>query len=386
MSTSPAAPTFPRHRPRLRRAAALTVTGLAAAAMTLLPAGSATADQKPAVDRAKALALPDVSSDINDWSCVPSGGRNPVVLVHGTFGFKSGLLAEDRWGAMARRLKSDGYCVYALEYGKNFFGTPATGDITKSAGQLNTFVNGVKAASGSGKVDLVGFSQGGLVSRYYLKNLNGAASVDRMIGLVVPNRGTEVTRAWWGSWIYDAVDQMLPKSDFLRKLNAGGDLMPGVSYTMLATPDDDTVQPYTSAYLNGPKDRLTVADVPGIPGSKGDPHEEFPFNPAAIAWVREALRSNGPADPSFEPGSSSGATGGENRPVEHASDRNDQPAEPDAPAAPADEKQSSVGEQVSEIETPLTGPYVFAGAASVLLAGGAFAYVRNRRRPRGERP
>ncbi len=46
------------------------------------------------------------------------------------------------------------------------------------------------AATGAKKVDLVGHSQGGMMPRYYIKNLGGASKVDTLVGLAPSNHGT----------------------------------------------------------------------------------------------------------------------------------------------------------------------------------------------------
>ena len=48
----------------------------------------------------------------------------------------------------------------------------------------------VLAATGAAKVDLVGHSQGGMMPRYYLKFLGGAALVNRLVALAPSNHGT----------------------------------------------------------------------------------------------------------------------------------------------------------------------------------------------------
>ena len=48
----------------------------------------------------------------------------------------------------------------------------------------------VLAATGAAKVDLVGHSQGGMMPRYYLKFLGGAAHVDKLVALAPSNHGT----------------------------------------------------------------------------------------------------------------------------------------------------------------------------------------------------
>jgi triacylglycerol esterase/lipase EstA (alpha/beta hydrolase family) len=115
----------------------------------------------------------------NDWSCKPTAAHPyPVVLVHGTLANMG-----DNWQAASPILANHGYCVFAFNYGgasatDDFQGT---GDIATSAGQLASFVNEVLAATGASKVDLVGRSQGGMMPRYYINFLGGAAKVDKLV-------------------------------------------------------------------------------------------------------------------------------------------------------------------------------------------------------------
>jgi len=112
-----------------------------------------------------------------------------VVLVHGTFADMS-----NSWQAISPLLKNNGYCVFALNYGSyngsGAIGVYGVGDIAASAGELNSFVDKVRAATGAAEVDLVGHSQGGMMPRYYLKNLGGAAEVHTLVGLSPSNHGT----------------------------------------------------------------------------------------------------------------------------------------------------------------------------------------------------
>ena len=55
---------------------------------------------------------------------------------------------------------------------------------------LRRFVNQVLAATGAHKVDIVGHSQGGMMPRYYIKNLGGASKVNTLVGLAPSNHGT----------------------------------------------------------------------------------------------------------------------------------------------------------------------------------------------------
>ncbi len=126
----------------------------------------------------------------NDWTCHPTTAHpRPVILVHGTFENMAG-----NWQALSPLLVNHGYCVFALNYGSydnsGAVGIDATGPIETSAQQLSTFVTKVLTATGARKVDLVGHSQGGMMPRYYLKFLGGAAKVDALVGLAPSNHGT----------------------------------------------------------------------------------------------------------------------------------------------------------------------------------------------------
>ncbi|MFD4526400.1 esterase/lipase family protein [Streptomyces sp. NPDC058470] len=196
----------------------------------------------------------------NDYSCKPSTAHpRPVVLVHGTLGN-----SVDNWLALAPYLVTRGYCVYSLDYGQ-LPGVPlfnGLGPIDKSAEQLQVYVDKVLAATGSAKADLVGHSQGGMMPRYYLKFLGGAAKVNALVGIAPDNHGTDLNGlthllpSFPGaqdllSTATPALADQVVGSAFLAKLNAGGDTVAGVHYTVIATRYDEVVTPYRSQFLTG---------------------------------------------------------------------------------------------------------------------------------------
>jgi triacylglycerol esterase/lipase EstA (alpha/beta hydrolase family) len=198
----------------------------------------------------------------NDWSCKPTAAHpQPVVLVHGTFADMS-----NSWQAISPLLKNNGYCVFALNYG-DYNGSGAIGvygvdDIPTSAAELNAFVDKVRAATGAAEVDLVGHSQGGMMPRYYLKYLGGAAEVRALVGLSPSNHGTTLDGLFILSNFFPganqftgalcpACEQQRADSAFITNLNAGGETVPGVDYTVIQTRYDQVVTPYTSAFLSG---------------------------------------------------------------------------------------------------------------------------------------
>ncbi|MFF4977230.1 esterase/lipase family protein [Streptomyces sp. NPDC001083] len=219
---------------------------LMAAAVAIIPAATAHA------------AAP--SSGWNNYSCRPSAAHpRPVVLVHGTF-----ANSVDNWLSFAPYLVDRGYCVYSLDYGQ-LPGVPifnGLGPIDKSAGQLQVFVDKVLAATGAAKADLVGHSQGGMMPRYYLKFLGGAAKVNTFVGIAPDNHGTTLDGLTKLLPYFPGAEDLLSAatpaladqiagSAFLTKLNAGGDTVPGVHYTVIATRYDEVVTPYRSQFLTG---------------------------------------------------------------------------------------------------------------------------------------
>ena len=213
-----------------------------------------------ALPAATAQASTASSTGWNDYSCEPSAAHpDPVVLVHGTF-----ANGTDNWLALAPYLEARGYCVFSLDYGQ-LPGVPLVyglGPIDESAAQLQVYVDKVLAATGAAKVDLVGHSQGGMMPRYYLKFLGGAAKVDTFVGIAPDNHGTTLDGLTkllpYFPGAEDVISSAAPAladqiagSAFLTKLNAGGDTVPGVHYTVIATQYDEVVTPYSSQFLSG---------------------------------------------------------------------------------------------------------------------------------------
>ncbi|MCX5379206.1 triacylglycerol lipase [Streptomyces sp. NBC_00091] len=234
----------------LRPLAVLTLT----AAALVAPTGAAQAATAP-------------SSGWNNWSCKPSAAHpRPVVLVHGTFGN-----SVDNWLGFAPYLVHRGYCVYSLDYGQ-LPGVPffnGLGPIDKSAGQLDAFVDKVLASTGAAEADLVGHSQGGMMPRYYLKFLGGADKVNALVGLAPDNHGTTLSGLTQLLPYFPGAEDLISTatpgladqiagSAFQKKLNEGGDTVPGVQYTVIATKYDEVVTPYRSAFLDGPGVRNVV--------------------------------------------------------------------------------------------------------------------------------
>ena len=140
-----------------------------------------------------------------------------------------------------------------------------------------------------------------MMPRQYMKFEGGAGKVQNLIGLAPTNNGSTllglstlvsqlnrfgVTQAIAGQ----AIAQWTAGSDFVNRLNAGGDTLPGVNYTVIATKYDQVVTPYQSAFLEaGPGatvNNITLQNGCAIDASD---HLGIVNSPRAIYYVQKAL-------------------------------------------------------------------------------------------------
>jgi triacylglycerol esterase/lipase EstA (alpha/beta hydrolase family) len=245
----------------------------------------------------------------NDWSCKPSATHPlPVVLVHGTFEDMA-----DNWQALSPLLHNKGYCVFALNYG-SFAGSGAlgvygTGPIEDSADQLASFVQRVLTATGSRQVDIVGHSQGGMMPRYYIKYLGGATKVHTLIGLAPSNHGTTLNGLFTLVSHFPGADAALiacpacaeqeAGSPFITNLNAGGETVSDVHYTVIESQNDEVVTPYASAFLTGRG--VTNIDLQHQCALDQGEHLSMAYDHIAAADVLTALDPAHPVKPACTP-------------------------------------------------------------------------------------
>lgn len=226
-----------------------------------------------------------VASPVSPAGAAPA--KDPVIVVAG---FTTGPLIEPGYAPFLARLRADGYDAELMSY--HDYGI---GDIADQSARLRDRVAAVKARTGASKVDLVAHSMGGLVSRYYIKNLGGTSHVDSLIMLGTPNYGTAIanvgTFLGLGNCIgITACQQMAIGSDFLNALNAGDDTPGSVRYTSISTAVEAVVIPYTSAFLandgNIANIRVQSQCLFRFPGHLG-----LILDGAVYDGVRDALRN-----------------------------------------------------------------------------------------------
>ncbi|MGW4244639.1 lipase family alpha/beta hydrolase [Nocardia sp. NPDC004722] len=224
----------------------------------------------------------------------------PVVLLHGTDDDATA------WNQLAPRLIDAGYCVYTPSYGS--FDSPLPfGDgiapVARSADDMAAYLERVRTATGAGKVDLVGHSQGGAIAEYYAKNLHHADRVNAEILLTPVTHGTTFSGAVQAANQLPALrhvtdDELLPVlcpacadletgSPFMTALDDAPIAQPGVAYAILATRDDIiNTPPGPASFIEEPGvTNQFIQDLHPAPLS----HQQMPHDPAVGDWILTQL-------------------------------------------------------------------------------------------------
>lgn len=157
----------------------------------------------------------------------------PVLLVHGFAHNRSG------WYVLDKSLRRRGFTsVHTFNY------NPWRHTVAELGRQLARRVDEIKALTGADKVDVIGHSLGGIVTRWYVQELGGDAHVRTAITVASPHEGTVVARLARGP----VASQLLPGSPLLRRLAASARAT-DVRWIAYYSNLDLLVQPATSARL-----------------------------------------------------------------------------------------------------------------------------------------
>ena len=166
--------------------------------------------------------------------------RGPVLLVPGYGGSTAAL------EVLAASLEDEGRTIRIVE---------APGD---TRGDLRDHAEALAATAqraideGAPSVDVVGYSAGGVVVRYWIAELGGGSLARRAVTLASPHHGTDLAGVATGltpGACPEACQQLAPGSDLLRELNTGDETPPGPRWVAIWTTDDETVVPATSGSL-----------------------------------------------------------------------------------------------------------------------------------------
>ncbi|MEH1801825.1 MAG: triacylglycerol lipase [Nostoc sp.] len=159
--------------------------------------------------------------------------RNPVLLIHGIDD------TEAVFHKMRPYLIQQGWSVYSLNL------VPNNGDmgLDELAKQVADYVTATFAPEQ--RLDLIGFSMGGIVSRYYVQRLGGISRVQRFLTISSPHYGTVVAYA---SRRLGCL-QMRPDSIFLKDLNSDAVILGQLDFTSIWTPYDLMIVPANSSQM-----------------------------------------------------------------------------------------------------------------------------------------
>ncbi len=155
---------------------------------------------------------------------------------------------------MAQYLRREGWEVFTPDM------TPADGRVTLDylSSQLAAYID--QHAAGR-RFDLVGYSMGGLITRYYMQRLGGLQRVDRFVTIAAPHHGTCLANLRFGL----GGRQMRPGSDFLRDLDRDSDRLGQVQFTSFYTPLDLIIVPARSSEMREASNvRLWAACHPSL--------------------------------------------------------------------------------------------------------------------------
>jgi len=160
-----------------------------------------------------------------------SPGLKRVVLVHGF------MDTGKRFKMLEKRLEKRGVVCFS----PNLRHRDGRGGLDALAAGLKEDID--RKFGKDAKISVVGFSMGGLVSRYYLQSLGGAARCENLITISSPHNGT------LAAWLYPSrgAEQMRPKSPFLTSLHESEDKLGGIPVTSYRTPMDLIILPATSS-------------------------------------------------------------------------------------------------------------------------------------------
>lgn len=159
--------------------------------------------------------------------------RNPVILIHGIWDTKT------IFNTMSAHLTQLGWCVHSLNL------TPNDGSLglDSLAKQLADYIS--ETFDPEQAIDIVGYSMGGIVSRYYVQRLGGINRVQRFITISSPHSGTLTAYSLPLPGYLD----MRPNSGLLRDLYQDVTLLKRINFTSMWTPFDVMIVPSNSSQM-----------------------------------------------------------------------------------------------------------------------------------------
>ena len=160
----------------------------------------------------------------------------PIVLIHGLWN------TSDIFKSLARKL--DQYSIdYFAPTLKHDFGKVSIIDLTKFLNQMI-----INKYGSDREIDLLGFSMGGIIGSYWLKNFEGNKRINKFISVGSPHMGT-LTAQIVPRFLLKGISEMKINSKLLQDLYASNDFLENVNCISFFTNWDLMVFPGWKAYL-----------------------------------------------------------------------------------------------------------------------------------------
>ena len=131
--------------------------------------------------------------------------RNPILLIHGLWNTSS------IFSSIASKLDDIGIEYFAPTL-KHSYGMTSILDLTNRLNELILEKYGLEK-----KVDILGFSMGGIIGRYWIQKFNGYKRTRRFISIGSPHKGTLIAQLV-PKYPFKGISEMKINSKFLREL------------------------------------------------------------------------------------------------------------------------------------------------------------------------
>jgi pimeloyl-ACP methyl ester carboxylesterase len=269
---------------------------MAAGLGSLLPAASASAQSQYApVDRAgPALSVPDANLR-GALSCSPGiahASRNPILLIPGT-NLDPG--PNFSWNYQ-RAFNALGwpYCMVTLP-------EHTLGDI-QVAGEYVVYALRTMSRQAGRKVNVLGFSQGGMLTRWALRFWPDTRQlVEDLVGLDPSNHGTLDADASCNVPCPAADWQQASMAHFIEALNSRTETFAGIDYTVIFSRTDEIVVPNfdasgSSSLHNGSGRIANIAVQEICPGDTSEHLAMGSYDAVGYALAVDALTHGGTGD------------------------------------------------------------------------------------------
>ena len=163
--------------------------------------------------------------------------RNPIILIHGLWN------TSDIFSSITLKLDEIGIEYFAPTLNHEFGRT----SIVVLTNLLNDLI--LEKFGYEKELDILGFSMGGIIGRYWIKKFNGYKRTRRFITVGSPHKGTLLSQLV-PKYPFKGISEMKINSPFLRDLSKSDYLLHGINCISFFTYWDLMVFPGWRANLN----------------------------------------------------------------------------------------------------------------------------------------